>query len=125
MNGRTRYLTWIAGALAAAAIAVPVAQGHAQPLRRGVSDFGRSPTQVVGQGHATPLRPGIADFGLTWDQVYGASAPTQVEVPTAAGFDWNDAGIGAAAMLGIVLIVGGVGAGLLVTRNHRREFRSA
>ncbi len=46
-------------------------------------------------------------------------APTQV-VPS-TGFQWGDAGIGAGFTLGIVLLLGGAGAGLLISRRNGRH----
>ena len=37
------------------------------------------------------------------------------------GFDWTDAGIGAVATLGIVLLLAGLGAGLAISRQNRRR----
>ena len=36
--------------------------------------------------------------------------PTRAEVPSTSGFDWRDFGIGAGAMLGLALILGGTAA---------------
>jgi len=46
-------------------------------------------------------------------------APTQV-VPS-TGFQWGDAGIGAGFTLGIVLLLGGASAGLLISRRNGRH----
>ena len=51
-----------------------------------------------------------------------ASTPVGV---TTGGFNWSDAGIGAAATLGAVLLLAGLGAGLGISRmNRRREIAS-
>ncbi len=47
-------------------------------------------------------------------------APTQI-VGTSAGFSWSDAGIGAGATLGLVLLLAGVGGALVITRQNRRR----
>jgi hypothetical protein len=52
-------------------------------------------------------------------QAPAVSAPIQVSAPSAgSGFEWGDAGIGAAGMLGFVGIVAGVG---LLAFRHRRD----
>jgi hypothetical protein len=43
-----------------------------------------------------------------------------VQIPRSTGFQWGDAGIGAGFTLGIILLLGGVGAGLLISRQNRR-----
>jgi hypothetical protein len=40
--------------------------------------------------------------------------------PTASGFDWGDFGVGAGAMLGLVLLTGGVAAGVHYSRKSVR-----
>lgn len=42
------------------------------------------------------------------------------EVPRTTGFDWGDFGIGAGAMLGLVLLTGGVAAGVYFSRKSVR-----
>ena len=42
-------------------------------------------------------------------------------VSDSTGFQWGDAGIGAGFALGIVLLVGGAGAGLLISRRNGRQ----
>jgi hypothetical protein len=48
-----------------------------------------------------------------------AAAPTHVAV--SIGFQWGDAGIGAGFTLGIILLLGGAGAGLLISRRNGRH----
>ena len=48
-----------------------------------------------------------------------AAAPTQVA--RSIGFQWGDAGIGAGFTLGIILLLAGAGAGLLISRHNRRH----
>ena len=58
----------------------------------------------------------------------GSSSPqpkthaTPVAASGSAAFDWGDAGIGAAGMLGIMLLAG-IGAVLTLARSHRRQTR--
>jgi hypothetical protein len=127
MNRSIRRLTWIACALAAAAVIAPVAQaGHPQPLYRGTSDFAL-PTQADRRDNVGALtKRGCGDFGLAWSYESGC-VPVPAEpakAPAVGGFQWGDAVIGAAAMLGIVLLVGGIGLGLIVARNQRRPLQS-
>ena len=44
-----------------------------------------------------------------------------VQVTRSIGFQWGDAGIGAGATLGIIFLLGGAGAGLLISRQNRRR----
>ena len=44
--------------------------------------------------------------------------PTATVVTPSIGFSWGDAGIGAAATLGIVLLLGGLGAAFVSHRNR-------
>jgi hypothetical protein len=44
------------------------------------------------------------------------AAPAAPEVPGASGFDWSDFGIGAGAMLGLVLLSGGIAAAVHYSR---------
>jgi len=88
---------------------------------------------------AAVARRACADFGLRWDYARGcmkSSTESQLiqersskllpsDGPSASGFHWNDAGIGAAAMLGVVLLVSGVGASVALAHSHRRKLRSA
>jgi hypothetical protein len=53
------------------------------------------------------------------DRAAVGAAPTQVA--RSIGFQWGDAGIGAGFAFGIVLVLGGAGAGLLVSRQNRRR----
>jgi len=48
-----------------------------------------------------------------------AAVPTQVA--RSIGFQWGDAGIGAGFTLGAFLLIGGAGAGLLISRKNRRR----
>ena len=63
--------------------------------------------------------------GFSFAAPAGRTQPTPLAANGPGGFDWGDAGIGAAGMLGIVLLVGGVGAALIAARNHRRQPRNA
>jgi hypothetical protein len=95
----------------------------------GRATTGRHGEAANGSTTAVPLLTGYHDFGLTNMQpaVVSPSSPAASESSReirAGGFDWADAGVGAAAMLGLVLLVGGLGAAV-VLRGHRGEYRSA
>jgi hypothetical protein len=93
MKIRRRLLAWIAVGFAAAAIVAPTAQG----VRAVVGGEGSVSPQT------TPTVP--------------ASQPT-ASTQSSDGFSWSDAGVGAAAVLSIVLVAGG---GVLVVRGTRRS----
>ena len=96
-------------ALAAAAIGVPVAQAAV-----------RSPYEYL--GHPTS-QGGVARVSAAAGRPIDPLAAS-TSSPQAAGstvFHWGDAGIGAGFTLGVVLILAGAGAGLLITRRNRRQ----
>jgi hypothetical protein len=120
----SRTITLIALALAAAAVAVPVAQGVTDPSGNQAVDplavsylqgQGFSPGEIkVMVGQADPLAVSyLRSNGFPQVSTPIASAST--------GFDWADAGIGASAMLGAVLLMAGLGAALISTRHNRRR----
>ena len=49
----------------------------------------------------------------------GVTAPARVAAPATAGFDWGDAGLGAAASFGAMLLLAGAGARVVRTRPLR------
>ena len=54
------------------------------------------------------------------------SPAVSTQIGRSTGFQWGDAGIGAGFTLGIVLLLGGVGAGLIISRrNGRHQARAA
>jgi hypothetical protein len=53
------------------------------------------------------------------------TAATPTHVSRSIGFQWGDAGIGAGFTLGALLLIGGVGAGLLISRKSRRRVAPA
>ena len=55
---------------------------------------------------------------LPWTNAAGTSSKHLTGSP---GFQWADAGIGAGFTLGIVLILAAAGAGLLISRQNRRQ----
>ena len=111
----------LAVALAAAAIGVPAA--HAAV---------KSPYEYLGhpadQGGASliataaPVKSPYEYLGHPTGQAMVEPAPTpSPQVAGSTGFQWGDAGIGAGFTLGIVLLLGGAGAGLLISRQNRRH----
>jgi len=52
-------------------------------------------------------------------------ATVSTRVVRSSGFQWGDAGIGAGFTLGALLLIGGVGAGLLISRKSRRRVAPA
>jgi hypothetical protein len=50
-----------------------------------------------------------------------AASTSSPQVARSTGFQWGDAGIGAGFTLGIVLLLGGAGAGLLISRRGRHH----
>ena len=60
-----------------------------------------------------------AMFGRT------AAAAASTQVVGSGGFNWGDAGIGAGATLGIVLLLGGLGASLISRQNRRHRVARA
>ena len=63
--------------------------------------------------HANKPAVCVAPFQQT-----SASTPT---LTSSSGFEWGDATIGAAATLGAVLLLGGLGAILVMSRHGRRR----
>jgi hypothetical protein len=91
----------------------------------GRATTGRHGEAANGSTSAVPLLTGYRDFGLTNMQpaVVRPSSPTDSEPIReirAGGFDWEDAGVGAAAMLCFVVIVAGLGAALVLRGQHRQ-----
>jgi hypothetical protein len=138
MIRKSHFLLALALALAAAAIGVPVAQaavkspyeflGH--PTSQGGVDrvsaaavsaaAEKSPYEFLGH----PNSQGGVDrvsvaAGRPIDPLAASTSSPQVVGSTV--FQWGDAGIGAGFTLGIVLILAGAGAGLLITRKNRHQ----
>ena len=109
-------------ALAAAAVAAPIAHSDSAPK---VDPLAVS--YLTGQG-LTPSQVASWTTGVCSKQTKPAScfamfnrvAPTIRNTPS-NGFQWGDAGIGAGFTLGIVLLIGGTAAALLISRQSRRR----
>ena len=109
MIRKSHLLPAFALALAAAAIGVAVAQAAV-----------KSPYEFLGH----PTSQGGVDrvsavAGRPIDPLAASTSSPQAAGSTV--FQWGDAGIGAGFTLGIVLILAGAGAGLLITRRNRRQ----
>jgi hypothetical protein len=52
--------------------------------------------------------------------MFKPAATGSTQITGSTGFQWGDAGIGAGFALGIILLLGGVGAALLISRQSRR-----
>ena len=109
MIRKSHFLLALALALAAAAIGVPVAQAAV-----------KSPYEFLGH----PTSQGGVDrvsaaAGRPIDPLAASTSSPQVAGSNV--FQWGDAGIGAGFTLGIVLILAGAGAGLLITRRNRHQ----
>ncbi len=139
MNPWHRHIVRIAALLAAAAFLVPAAQsgnnsgdvGFARSIL--MSQYGFSPSQAV------DWTTGVCSYAdkpsscyltaaqaraQSYAQARAMGAPITSSTPSViatatGGFDWGDAGIGAAATLGIVLVL--VGLGAVVVRGRRRQ----
>jgi hypothetical protein len=80
------------------------------------------------QPQAPSEKGGFANFRLSHEHLLAATTNTQQAQPSPQprpreGFNWDKAGIDAGALLALSLLVGGVGAGILLVRNRRRELR--
>ena len=144
----SRKVHLIALALVAAAVAAPVAQAADRPDdRAGVLGVGLATEGHALQPQVDPLAVSwLLGQGLSPSEVrdwtvgacsnrvkptrcYSAfatsTAPERAAVPAQAsrsgGFHWGDAGIGAGATLGILLMLGGLGAALIVRKTGRRQ----
>jgi hypothetical protein len=108
----------LAVALVAAAAAAPPAAADHQDLRwPDAKDAERSYLEPVTIERSQDLR--MPDRRDTVPGVTGTAPATEfVRVSADGGFDWADAGIGAAAAIGIVLI--GAGGALGAARMRRR-----
>jgi hypothetical protein len=122
-----RFTTTAAVAIALCAAAPAMAQTQdlrspdavaaGEPNAPQIQDY-RSPDAVDPVEPTTDLRAPDNRVG----QPTGGLAPAHVrivEVPS-SGFGWGDAGIGAAAMLAVVMLAAGVG---MVGMHHRRARR--
>ena len=77
---------------------------------------------LTGQGltpsEVTSWTVGDCSHEVKASSCYAMFEPTAIPSTPTIGFSWGDAGIGAIATLGIVLLLGGLGAGLLSRHNR-------
>jgi len=100
---------------------VATASPKVDPLAVGLlAGYGLSPSEVT-SWTAGPCSHQVKDSSCysMLDPTSAAAASTQIA--RSIGFQWGDAAIGAGATLGIVLLLGGAGAGLLLSRQNRRR----
>jgi hypothetical protein len=57
--------------------------------------------------------------------MFRPTASVSTQVVRSTDFQWGDAGIGAGFTLGVLLLLGGAGAGLLISRKNRRRVAHA
>jgi hypothetical protein len=103
------------------AAASPVSK-PVDPLAVGyLTGQGLSPSEVTSwtQGACSQPVKDAACFAMF------RSPAVSTQISRSIGFQWGDAGIGAGFTLGALLLVGGVGAGLLVSRKNRRRVAHA
>jgi len=121
---RQSHLLALVLATAALAIAAPIAQANSAPKVDPLAE-----SYLTGRG-LSPSEVKSWTVGACSQQVKAASCYAMLDraanpgpsIPVAgsSGFHWVDAGIGAGAALGIVLLLGGLGASL-VSRQTRRH----
>ena len=115
---RKKILRGLALGLAIGAIVAPAAQAK---LAYEPGELGGSPNAiVVDDGRANPdvyeAPAPVADYGRARPDVGPPAVPTSNPTVVADGFDWRDAGVGAALALGVMLLGA---AGALVRRHGR------
>jgi hypothetical protein len=119
---RTRSITTIGTVMA---LAVPAAAGAQQQDWRAPDRAAAPPEGLIVAVQAQDRRaPDQVDAGRTASATPAARVVPAVAPPAtsgANGFEWGDAGLGAAGMLGIVGLVGG---GLVLTARRRHDHHS-
>jgi hypothetical protein len=102
-----KALLALAAVLAAVAAAPAYAQGHPAKGYRFITDT------LGGDGHPRAVQ----GYRFITDTLGGNGGPSAVAVPSAPGFDWADAGIGASTAVGAIFVV--LGTTLLVRRRSQ------
>ena len=133
---RTEVTSWTTGACSHKAKAPScyamldaARSAAASPISKPIDPFavgyltgqGLSPSEVTSwtQGACSQPVKDAACFAMF------RSPAVSTQISRSIGFQWGDAGIGAGFTLGALLLVGGVGAGLLVSRKNRRRVAHA
>jgi hypothetical protein len=130
-TGTHKIVKATTAALAAALLAVPVAQArlavdarHTAPsnkhaIHQPVVKTDARHAVLLGKTGVSPLilqERRLSNMAKMHSQLGKLDVPTATTVSTVStGFDWNDAGVGAGAALGLVLLATG---GVLVTRRR-------
>lgn len=116
-DGRRRLVRGITAGIAAALVAVPVAQARLAVDARHGSLLNRAPVVRTDARHAALLNKLPVRIEIVRPEPQSQNLPLgkTTATPISTGFDWGDAGIGAGSVLGLVLLTGG---GLLVTRRR-------
>jgi len=101
---RSKKLKTLVAALATAALVAPVAQGRLDVDARHQALLDKAPQVQLDSRHQALLEHRHAG-----DLVYVSTPPTKssVVVKSSDGMDWGDAGIGAAAMAGVLIVATG------------------
>jgi hypothetical protein len=102
-----KALLALAVVLATVAAAPAYAQGHVPKGYRFITDT------LGGDGHPRAVQ----GYRFITDTLGGNGGPSAVTVPSATGFDWGDAGIGAATAVGAIFVA--LGATSLVRRRSQ------
>jgi hypothetical protein len=89
----------------------PLAMSYLRNLGMNQAQIDEWTTGVCAQAD----RPAVCELPLS-----AVATPTVVE-EISGGFSWSDAGIGAGATLGIVLLLVGLGGALVISRHNRRR----
>jgi hypothetical protein len=71
-----------------------------------------------------PTRAALQALEVRGEAMNSVSA-TPVSTSSSGGFDWGDFSIGAASMLGLILLAGGITAGVHFSRRHTVRPRTA
>jgi hypothetical protein len=114
---RARSITTIG---AVVALAVPAAAGAQQDLRTPDAIDARDNALIIKSQRQDRRSPDAVEAARTPSPAPTRIVPTRIAPPQPAaadGFEWGDAGIGAAGMLGLLGLAGGTAA-LTLRRRH-------
>jgi hypothetical protein len=117
---RARSITTLGAVIA---LAAPAAAGAQQDSRSPDAADAQHQGRIVETQQQDQRAPDRMDAGPSASATPAAAVSIRATPPPASGvngFEWGDAGIGAAGMLGVVGLVGG---GVLLTMHRRRDER--